>query len=98
MNNNSNTNLEFDLRVKAGYYYLLVTAPYDTKENRKLYREQENAATKLFFQDAKEYVISMGVPEKNAQKVVDKAWSDGHSSGYIEVLFHLDELIDLFVD
>lgn len=94
----NNSNQEFDLRVKAGYYQSLITVPYDTKENRKLYNEQENAATKLFFQDAKEYVLSFGVPEKSAQKVVDKAWSDGHSNGYTEVLYYLDELIDLFVD
>lgn len=36
------------------------------------------------------------VPEKSRAKVWSKAWADGHSSGYLEVFYHLRELVDLF--
>ena len=36
------------------------------------------------------------VPAKAKDKVWEKAWSDGHSSGYYEVYIHLQELVKLF--
>lgn len=37
------------------------------------------------------------VPADRKDKVWNKAWSDGHSSGYHEVYTQLSELVDLFV-
>lgn len=36
------------------------------------------------------------IPKRSQSKVWNKAWEDGHSSGYGEVYSHLRELVDLF--
>lgn len=36
------------------------------------------------------------LPPKTAAKVWNHAWESGHSSGYLEVYYHLQELMELF--
>lgn len=63
---------------------------------KELYSEvslQENA---VFIEYMKEVAGLDTIPEQYRKKVWDKAWSDGHSSGYSEVYYHLVELIDIF--
>lgn len=40
--------------------------------------------------------IAGDVPEQYRDKVFAKAWSDGHSGGWNEVLYHLHKLVDIF--
>lgn len=67
-----------------------------TKEAREAYRAEEHRLTSLFMIDAKKYAIEQGVPVQYADRVVAKAWEDGHAWGYSEVVVHLDQLIEIF--
>jgi len=63
------------------------------RKMRKEYLEEEGRLYDEFRKDAIEYVGLTGHPK--ADKIYDKAWEDGHSCGYEEVLIHLEELADL---
>lgn len=67
-----------------------------TQKARQAYRAEEHRLTSLFMIDAKKYAIELGVPVRYAERVVAKAWEDGHAYGYAEVVVHIDALAELF--
>lgn len=69
--------------------------PY-SKETREAYRADERRLEKLFREAA---LKSVGLEDyKLKDRVFDKAWSDGHSYGYMEVYNHLVELAHLIIE
>jgi hypothetical protein len=68
------------------------------KEALFLYREDENRLHKLFTIDLRlyaEYELGRFLTDKQWDAIFNKAWSDGHSSGYGDVLSYISELIDI---
>lgn len=53
----------------------------EREAHRVAYRELSTA----FHTDLRAYVVSLGVPEKYADKVASYAYDEGHSGGYTEV-------------
>lgn len=84
---------EFEQAMTSGYYESKVE--YDGRLGGKYFKDQSTRMD-MFYEDAKEYVIALGVPEKCANNVVSYAWQEGHSSGFGEVLNHLMGLSELF--
>jgi len=83
----------FEDRINAGEFANNV--PY-SKETREAYREEERRVTQLFREEA---LKDVGLDDyKLKDRVFGKAWSDGHSSGYMEVYFHLVELAHLIIE
>jgi len=62
---------------------------------RAAYRQEENEGIALFKQDCFEY-FSMDPESELAQKLWDKAWSDGHANGLWEVYVHLEDLSEIY--
>lgn len=63
------------------------------------YREREaeiNSALEEFVKIASGFYDH--VPKNKQSKVWNRAWEDGHSSGYHEVFIHLEGLVDIFMD
>ena len=89
-------NATFHSKVRSNYYTNLVTVTYG--DNPVLFVEQTTVATKQFLIDAELYLIENCVPEQYAKKAVDYAWREGHAYGYEQVLFNLDDLLDIFRD
>jgi len=69
--------------------------PYTT-ETRLTYRTEERRIYDLFNKDCATYAVEQGVPEQYVQKIISKAWQDGHAYGYTEIVIHLDSLIEIF--
>jgi len=72
-----------------------IEIPY-TKETRLAYNEEESRIYDLFMKDCITYAIEQGVPAQYAQKIVSKAYQDGHAYGYSEIVTHLEGLIEIF--
>lgn len=86
---------DFEHKVRSGEYETkLHFGP--TTEAKVAYREDNSQLNCKFYEDAEAYAVASGVPKQYAAKVVSKAWSDGHSSGYSEVLNCLENLIEIF--
>lgn len=80
-------------RITAGEFENKV--PF-SKETRVAYREENRRLEQLFREES---LKSVGLEDyKLKDRVFDKAWSDGHSSGYMEVYFHLIELSHLIIE
>jgi len=102
---------ELHKKINAGEYSsTLFYPPYRKgKEERKRYLEPDTASKKdwnqdthrlvqMFKADLKNYAeTELGKPLTDTQLEViwNKAWEDGHSSGYNEVLIYADEIIDV---
>lgn len=85
-------------KIQAGYYKN--NLPYSTckanKEMYNAYREEEARVDALFKYEALQEMGLLKHPKKD--KIYAKAWADGHSSGYSEVLGCLRDLAELFDD
>jgi hypothetical protein len=92
------------------YDSLLAYPPYrsDKKEREKmadadksakqLYREDSHRLQRQFETDVLLYVkseVGKELTDKQWQAVWHKAWEDGHSSGYNEILMAVSDLIDI---
>jgi hypothetical protein len=65
---------------------------------KNAYRTDENRLEALFRADLREYLevtIGKKLTEKQWGAIFSKAWEDGHSAGYHEVLQEADEIADL---
>ncbi len=82
----------FEDKIRSGVYETKLLY----KDNREAYREDQRNLTHQFYADAEEFVIQSGVPQQYAAKVVSRAWSNGHSCGFSEVLNCLYNLIEIF--
>lgn len=84
---------EFEDDVRGGYYNF---NPYDYKLHKEEYRKFDSRRHAEFTDHGAAYLISNGVPGKYSAKVFSKAYQDGHSSGYTEVLNCMYDLIEIF--
>ena len=66
--------------------------PY-SRETREAHRTETHLLEALFKAEALKAVGLENYPLRD--KVADKAWSDGHSSGYMEVYHQLVELAEM---
>lgn len=88
-----NTVSHFVDRINSGEFENNV--PY-SKNTREAYRAEESRVTQLFREEA---IKDVGLEDyKLKDRVFDKAWSDGHSSGYVEVYWQLVELVPLVIE
>lgn len=58
-------------------------------------REVEQGRRDLLAQDLRLKYLRLGVPDKVAARVFEKAWEDGHASGNHEVEQHYDDLSEI---
>ena len=67
------------------------------KFNKSFYDEEMSQLDSLKEEFIKDYVgFYENVPKDKQAKVWSKAWEDGHSSGWNDVYYQLDELVELF--
>lgn len=85
--------MDFESKVQNDGYKNPV--PY-SRENREAYRQAENKLVAEFTKDHIEWLKAQGVPARYAAKVAAKAWEDGHSSGFSEVLNVSYSLVEIF--
>lgn len=85
-------------KIKAGEYNNELDTGFGQKdkvlrkEMRRLYNEETARLNHRFYLDLCE---DLGEKDCPAIKVVfNKAWEDGHSNGYSEVLWHFEDLLD----
>lgn len=67
----------------------------------KAYRESEAQGEKDFRDDVIQYLLEnyrINKNQKIAERIFSKAYDDGHSGGYGEVLTHAEEIADLIED
>lgn len=89
-----------DIREKlnSGYYenkLPFCTVKRNVKKNKE-YQKEDYRIYNLFKEDALKEVGLLNHPK--ADKIYNKAWNDGHAYGYGEVLTHLENLAELFID
>ena len=85
-------------KISNGYYDTklpYVTYNKDKKANIA-YHNDQNRLVELFKKDALKEVGLANHPKSD--KIYAKAWENGHSAGYNEVLNHLKDLAELFED
>lgn len=83
-------------RIRAGEFENKVPYPSGgSTKDREVYRKGNREAEQLFKEAALEEVGLSDHPK--ADKVFEKAWRDGHSSGYAEVFGELQELSELML-
>lgn len=69
---------------------------FPTKVRANMYESDAAKISHQFRTDALAWLQEQGVPENLTSKVYQKAWSDGHSGGYTEVLNEMYDLIEIF--
>jgi hypothetical protein len=93
--NRTHTKKELSDYQKAFDTYLKDEVKY--KELRDFYRDESDAVDQVMIAYMKDISgFNAHVPDDKKDKVWNKAWSDGHSSGYGEVYNYLVDLVDLF--
>jgi hypothetical protein len=68
----------------------------DVTTQLKKRREESNKIYATFMVDLEREATACGVPSQYAKKVAEKAYEEGHSNGYEDVLAHLYSLVELF--
>lgn len=54
------------------------------------------SGTSEFLDDAREYALKCNVPEQYVDRIISKAWQDGHAYGHSSVYNELEGLIYIF--
>lgn len=83
----------FEDNVRGDYYHF---NPFDYRLNKEQHRQFENSRWDEFVVDSRKYLLESGVPNQYVDKCYYRAWEDGHSGGYSEVLNHLYDMIEIF--
>lgn len=64
-------------------------------EKNRAYRAESRRLEELFICEA---IRACGLENhKNGRKAADRAWEEGHSSGYLEVLSELEDYAELMI-
>ena len=82
-----------DIRNKIANNEYVNKIPY-TQESRVMYREESSKLKKEFL-NSKDVFIKGGASEAQSTKAAEYVWSEGHSSGYSEVLNYAYDLYDI---
>lgn len=70
----------------------------DNEEIKKAIKSKFDGQ-KQFKRDAIQYILSGNkLNEKQAERIYEKGWEDGHSSGYHNVMIEIKDLIDFIED
>ena len=83
---------------RNGNYLYPMNMKRDDKDYRKrmdLYNEYSNKADEIFRETLEDYYDVKELPQQTKNKLFSQAWEKGHSSGYNEVRYYYDELVDL---
>lgn len=68
------------------------------KEALYNYRVDNNRLYEIFKADLHSYVeseLGKTLTDKQWTAIFDKAWEDGHSSGYYDVLYYTSDIVDI---
>lgn len=88
--------MDFEERVRSGAYKNDLPFGPSKSPEREAYRLRERELGRSFMEDLRTWLVALGVPPQYATKVAEKAYDDGHSGGYEEVLCEALGLVDLF--
>lgn len=72
--------------------------PKEWSDAIRAYSLSDMEGTKQFKKDCRAYietVIGKPITDKQYNTIFDKAWEDGHASGYSDILSCLDDLLDV---
>lgn len=90
--------MSFEEKVQKDYYENSLPYGDFKSEERRVYQAEAQKLSEEFELDFRNWLYSQGVPGKYVSKVALKAWEDGHSSGYSEILNCAYSLVDIFKD
>lgn len=93
----------FDIveKIKSGGYKNKLPVPSRLKDPKgwKEYRDEDKRLHQAFRQDLRKYFESpwnLGpLTDEQADKLFNFVWSQGHASGFHEVIYWTDEIMDL---
>lgn len=95
LKNNTPTAEELSTYIEQSKKYDLVLEEFKTKKD--LYESEGLRLYSLLEEKIKDYSGLNDIPEQYRDKVYRYAYSQGHSSGYVEVYQYLCDLVDIFV-
>ena len=64
----------------------------------KAWREDEKRLHRIFKDDLRKYIetdVGKPITDKQFDAIFNKAWDDGHASGYSEVLIYTSDIVDV---
>lgn len=85
-----------EYRIYADLLEKYEAAMVEYNANRDVISKHNHEVDKLIEKYIKSVSGLNDIPEQYQKKVWEKAWSNGHSSGYYEVYGELLELVDIF--
>jgi len=86
---------------KENFIYPTINLKRDSKEYKEranLYRELSHVAHEIFKAALEKYYKVESLSQKAKDKLYNKAYSDGHSSGFNEIRYHYSELVMFYED
>ena len=87
----------YDIYDKCRNEEYRVTVPYIN--NRDNYRKEEEIKKHSFKEDLlKALMEDYSINRAMAEKVYERAWDDGHSGGYYEVVIYAERYVELIED
>ena len=79
-----------------GYETLIESWKKIETENKKYNQEIDDMIMDYIKKESG--LNDLNVSDKVKTNIISKAWCDGHSSGYVEVYYHLVELVEMLTD
>ncbi len=86
-----NKNYIFDENKSVKWNRLKVD---ELNKKAELANKNRFSGTQAFKADIVKYIKTHGLNETQSNKIMDKAWEDSHSYGYLSVLETADDLVD----